>query len=342
MANRNKTRNRDHDIFIKGILSLNELVLLLLHRFLPNDLQQYIDFSTLQSLSDVHIDNKLVAQYSDSIHECALYKERLPMEIQNLPDLPHFRFCFLWEHKSSKPTDPIEGQVERYRYAIIGSDLKNKRKPSIIIPIILYHGKTKWTKKMVFEDYEPYLPPEILKYLPAPRYIFIDITSMSKKEIEQMIDIKILRSAFIALKFAHNEKFFQDNLAEILKFVETSSSEIVFQSFFKMLLEYVQRRSQLEADKFNQIVQQKLEANMVTNIKTIFEIAEEKAELRGIEKGIEKGIEEGRQETARIAIVNMLKLKNFSNAQIADILEVDTDFVKKVQDELAMNPLLKA
>ena len=334
MANRNKTRNRDHDIFIKGILSLNELVLLLLRRFLPNDLQQYVDFSTLQSLSDVHIDNKLVAQYSDSIHECALFKERLPQDIRNLQNLPNFRFCFLWEHKSSKPTDPIEGQVERYRYAIIGSDLKNKRRPSIIIPIILYHGKIKWTKKMVFEDYEPHLPPEILKYLPAPRYIFIDITAMSKKEIEQMIDLKILRSAFIALKFAHDEKFFQNNLAEILKFVETSSSKIVFQSFFKMLLEYVQRRSQLEADKFNQIVQQKLKPNMVANIKTIFEIAEEKAELRGIEKG--------KQEAIRNAIINMLKLKNFSNAQIADLLEVDINFVKKVQDELALNPLLKA
>ncbi|MBL7813675.1 MAG: Rpn family recombination-promoting nuclease/putative transposase [Saprospiraceae bacterium] len=337
MTNRRKTRNRDHDIFIKGILSINELVLLLLHRYIPLDLQPYIDFSTLQALSDAHIDNKLVAQYSDSIHECALVKERLPKSIQDLSDLPNFRFCFLWEHKSSKPTDPIEGQVERYRYAIISSDLKNKRKPSIILPIILYHGKTKWTKKMVFEDYETHLPSEILKYLPAPRYIFIDIADMSKQEIEQMIDLKILRSAFIALKFAHDEKFFQDNLAEILKFVETSSSEIVFQSFFKMLLEYVQRRSQMEADAFNKIVQQKLEPNMVTNIKTIFEIAEEKAELRGIEKGIE----EGRQETARIAIINMLKLKTFSNSQIADILEVDIDFVKKVQDELASNPLLK-
>ena len=334
MANRNKIRNRDHDIFIKGILSLNELVLLLLHRYIPIDLQCFIDFSTLKPFPDAHIDNKLVALYSDSIHECTLLKSRLPKHIQDLPDLPHFRFCFLWEHKSSKPTEPIEGQVERYRYAIIASDLKNKRQPSIIIPIILYHGKTKWVKKMVFEDYEPYLPFEILKYLPNPSYIFIDIESMSKNEIEEMIDLKALRAAFIALKFAHNEKFFQDNLEEILKFVETSSSEIVFQSFFKMLLEYIQRRSKMEADEFNKIVQQKLEPDMGANIKTIFEVAEEKAELRGIEKGIEKA--------ARIAIINMLKLKSFSNRQISDILEIDIDFVQKVQAEFVQNPYLKA
>jgi hypothetical protein len=178
--------NKDHDIFIKGILSLNELVLLLLYRYLPTNLQRYVDFSTLKLLSDAHIDNKLLAQYSDSIHECALLKEQLPEHVRNMPDLPTFRFCFLWEHKSYKPyEEPIEAQNERYRYAIISSDLKNDRHPSIVIPILLYHGATKWAKKILYDLFEPYLPPKILEFIPRPKYIVIDIQNTDEAEIEK-------------------------------------------------------------------------------------------------------------------------------------------------------------
>ena len=338
MAKQKRQVNRDHDIFIKGILSLNDLVLLLLNRYIPDDLKQFMDFSTLKPLSDAHIDNKLVAQYSDSIQECALLKAQLPKHLRDMPDLPNFRFCFLWEHKSSKPNEPIEGQVERYRYAIIGSDLKNKRKPSLIIPILIYHGETKWVKKMIFEDYEPFLPIEILKYLPQHRYIIIDISEMTTDEIEKMIDLKVLRGAFMALKNAHEPKYFSENIEEVLKFVDTSPSDVVFYAFFKMLLEYMQRRSKLSAEEFNDIVEQKLEPNMVSNIKTIFEVAEEKAELRGRQEG--EAI--GETKKARIAILNMLKMDMFPLEKIADILEVEFDFVLKVRDEWVLNPDLSA
>ncbi len=62
MAKQKRQVNRDHDIFIKGILSLNELVLLLLNRFIPDDLKQYVDFSTLKPLPDSHIDNRIYAK----------------------------------------------------------------------------------------------------------------------------------------------------------------------------------------------------------------------------------------------------------------------------------------
>jgi predicted transposase YdaD len=93
MAKTDKKRNKDHDTFIRGILSLNDLVLLLLYRYLPKSLQRYVDFSTLKLLSDAHVDNKLLAQFSDSIHECALLKEQLPEHIRNMPELPTLRFC---------------------------------------------------------------------------------------------------------------------------------------------------------------------------------------------------------------------------------------------------------
>ena len=349
MAKTDKKRNKDHDIFIKGILSLNDLVLLLLYRYLPKNIQRYVDFSTLKLLSDAHVDNKLLAQFSDSIHECALLRDQLPEHIRNMPDLPILRFCFLWEHKSYKPYEPIEAQNERYRYAIISSDLKNKKHPSIVIPILLYHGVIKWDKKMLYDLFEPYLPPEILDFIPRPRYIVIDIQSITEEEIEKMIDLSVLRGAFIALKHGHDRNFFKQNMEKVLKFVEDLPTIYLFQEFFKMLLEYMQRRSELEDKEFNEIVDKKLEPDMVTNFKTIFENAEERGIAIGEQKGIaigeqigeQRGIAIGEARTKEIlhkAIHAFIRTTSLTDAEIAKELDTDETLVSTIRKEVQPLP----
>ncbi len=58
------------------------------------------------------------------------------------------------------------------------------------------------------------------------------------------------------------------------------------------------------------------------------------ARQEGFVQGEEKGKIEGKIEAMRIAVVNMLGLEKFGIEQIADILEVDIDFVEKIQQEL--------
>ena len=123
----------------------------------------------LKLLSDTHIDKRLKATYSDTIHECLLKREMLPAHIRDSPELPLFRFCFLWEHKSSKPHEPIEFQIEDYRRSIIRADLKNGRPPSIVLPILIYHGKDAWQQKMLFDRMAIYLPDEIMAFVRFPK-----------------------------------------------------------------------------------------------------------------------------------------------------------------------------
>ena len=307
MSKTYKKRNRDHDIFIKGILSLNELVLLLLYRYLPYSLQSYVDFSTLKLLSDAHIDNKLLAQYSDSIHECALLKEQLPEHIRNMADLPTFRFCFLWEHKSAKPYEPIESQNERYRYGIISSDIKNN-----------------------------------------PKYIVIDIQSTSEEEIEKMVDLGVLRGVFIALKHGHEKNFFKKDMEKVLKFVETLPIQYVFQSFFKMLLEYMQRRSGLGSEKFNKIFEQsKSKFNMAaTAKKTIFDWHENKVKKEAnlkIQEANTKAQEANTkaqeantklQEMNRTSVMILIKNTQLADNQIVELLKLPLSFVQAIRKEV--------
>ncbi len=363
MAKTNKTDKQhlnDHDIFVKGILSITELV----HRFLmykiPDTLKPFIDFSTLKLLSDTHIDKRLKATYSDTIHECLLKREMLPSHIRDLPELPLFRFCFLWEHKSSKPREPIEFQIEDYRKSIIRADLKNKRPPSIVLPILIYHGKDPWQQKMLFERMAIYLPDAIMAFVPFPKYIVLDLQATTDEEIEQMADLGVLQGVFIALKHAHEKDFFRNYPNKVLNFVEGLSSKYLFDEIFRMILEYMQRRSNLPEKEFNEIID-KLEPDMSTKFKTIFDVAKEEgiamkeAEANEARAEANKAKAEANRAKAEAnkaktqanemkgvmqkAVVALIQTTDWSDSQIAEIVGIDENFVKNLR--LSVKPISK-
>jgi Putative transposase, YhgA-like len=313
-------RIKDHDIFVRGILGINEFVLKLLLHYIPKAIQPYVDFSTLKILNDKQISNKLKYVEADSIHECAMNLDKFPQNILEKDKLPIFRFCFLWEHKSSKPDEPIEFQVEPYRYGIIRADLKNQQTPSVVIPILLYHGADKWDKKTLYEKVKPYLPPEVLEYVPYPKYIVIDLQAMSEADIEQLTDLEELRAVFVALKYGHDKDFFRHDVKKVLKFVQDLSSAYLFQKFFKMLSEYMQRRSQIEKEEFDNILEQNLDETMGTRkiFKTTYEIAEERGEARA----------------KRNIAAHLIKTTTDSDAEIAKIVGLEEASVKAIRQEL--------
>ena len=317
-------RSKDHDNFVRGILSINALVLKLLLHYIPKNMHPYIDFSTLKILSDVQISRKLRYAQSDSIHECHLNVEELPESVRNEKNLPLFRFCFLWEHKSSKPNEPIECQVEPYRYGIIRTDLRNQLSPSLVIPILFYHGTEKWDKKMIYEQYAPYLPPEVLMWIPYPRYILIDIQAMSEAEIEAATDLEELRAAFIALKYSHDKDFFKQGIKKVLKFVDNSTKEYLLKEFLGMLFTYMQLRGQLEDEEFSNVIDQNSEEMGRKVSKSFIESAEARGEVRGEARGV----------ALAMRISHLIRTTTSTDAQIAKELATDEAYVKMVRQEL--------
>lgn len=313
-------RSKDHDNFVRGILSINSLVLKLLLHYIPKNMHPFIDFSTLKILSDVQINRKLKYTQADSIHECHLNVDQLPESARNEKQLPLFRFCFLWEHKSSKPEEPIECQIEPYRYGIIRTDLRNQLSPSLVIPILFYHGVEKWDKKMIYEQYAPFLPPDVLVWIPYPRYILIDIQAMSEAEIEAATDLEELRAAFIALKYSHDKVFFKQGIKKVLKFVDESKTEYLFQEFFKMLFSYMQLRGEFEEEEFNNLINQNSEEMGNKAFKNVFELAEERGEARGF--------------ALAMRISHLVRTTVLTDVQIAKELATDEAYVKMVREEL--------
>ena len=98
-------------------------------------------------------------------------------------------------------------------------------------------------------------------------------------------------------------------------------TEYLFQSSFQMLLEYMERQSGLETEEFEEIIEQKLNKNMATRHKTMFEVRDERAELRGEQRGENK--------KARLTILREL-WRGFSKNDLADLSELSEEEVEKL------------
>ena len=95
--------------------------------------------------------------------------------------------------------------------------------------------------------------------------------------------------------------------------------------YVEMLFEYMQRRSELENDDFNAIVEQSNNEEMTT-FKTIFQVAREEAREEGKEEGKEEGIEKG--------IKIIIRTTRMKDAAIAKEFDVSEEYVKKIRQEM--------
>ena len=114
--------------------------------------------------------------------------------------------------------------------------------------------------------------------------------------------------------------------------MEISSPSQLFQTYLKMLIEYSQRRSGLGDDTFNEVIEQ-LNPDLEMASKTIFDRAEERAFARGEAKGEAKADQKAEQKI-RKAIVNLIQKTNMTDAEIAEIQEVELPFVQSIREEL--------
>ncbi len=72
-----------------------------------------------------------------------------------------------------------------------------------------------------------------------------------------------------------------------------------------------------------------------------FKIEEDFLYQRGEREGLEKGLEKGREEQAVTAIYNM-RHKGFDVSAIAEVLEVSTEFVQEIFEQIKKEPKIQA
>jgi hypothetical protein len=293
-----------HDKFFKESFSRLEVAKSFIEEVFPKDMRDKMNLNTLQLSNASYIDDVLKEHFADLVYETEYRGVKATVTL-------------LFEHKSYQQNFP-EWQLMRYMSNIWGEEQKqltdeekekNEKNPSLVIPIIVHHGKTAW-KKTSMRAYFGNPPAELLRFLPEFDYL---VFSLNDFEDYQIANFKndFLATAAMLLKHSRDEKekFLQIEsfIIEKLRAFDTAHEN----SFISSIIYYLHSATNLTANELIIIF-----TKVSNNVNNIAMTAADEIRL------------EERENNTFNFVKNLLK-KGYDASFIAEMTELS---VKKVQE----------
>lgn len=338
-----------YDKFFKSVLTLRRAAEELLVYCLPQSVVSNLQLDTLQPVKDSFLDERLREHFADVVYSCPTLTGE---DVQ---------VCFLFEHKSERPADPVALQLMRYMLNLWEHHWRQKRHLGPVIPIVIYHGRGAWEKETLGKLIRGAgLFPT---YLPDFDFVFINLQSTPDTELIKP-GSSLLQAFFLLLKYAREEEFIRRNFARIVIFAETRTEDFEFTFFYKVMLKYIISistitKTELHAmiddtkdDDYLRFGENDHEVSLLHLLYDEDEIEEmkkrglEEGRREGLQQGLQEGLQEGLQqglqeglqqglEQGKIeAILAILrKHPEWSDQTIAELLDVTETLVQKVRSE---------
>lgn len=296
-----------HDNFIRSILSNKKIAIDYFKACLPAAVSKWLDFSTLTQLPDTYLSEELQKTMSDIVYSCHRKDGNSAIKVS-----------LLIEHKSyfDKYT-PI--QIGSYIFSALQKQVANKEPLSLVIPVLLYHGKDKWqyqTLSGLFEN----IDKDWKQYLPDFEFIYNNLGQLADTEVERLNN-KFLQASFLALKHSFEKEWLGSNAVKLLLLASAGPKELQ-----KGFIIYLYNRGELKGEK----VLNSLPEPIKNTVMNTLDIYIERGRKEGIEKGRKEGIEKGKQEV----IENLILKMGLTDLQAADIAGVPLSFIKKIRSGL--------
>ncbi len=287
-----------HDTFIRAIMANQGIALDYFRASLPEYVLDKLDFSTFKQLADTYISKELRKSVSDIVYSCQRRDRKGEVKVS-----------LLIEHKSyiDKYT-PI--QVGSYIFSGLLKQIGNGESPSLIIPILLYHGKVRWEYKTLVELFSD-LEPELQKFVPDYQYVYYNLGQISDNQIEALHN-KFLAASLLALKYSLLDTELKSLIPTILTLAEgvdaNLQSSLIVYTFVSSGLNQVQITDLLE----------KLPIQIKETVMNTLDIFVEKGEKKRAEK----------------VVRNLIRLSILNDEQIAVATELPVDYVASIRKEL--------
>ena len=154
-----------HDIVTKKVLSNKTYAVDFIRNTLSGKIASELDFSKLKVEGGNFIDDKGKERFTDILYNIPFLKK------SPVPTRAKLGILALVEHKSY-PDKDVSRQILRYL-----AGLYETRK-HVIVPMVLYHGKTKWTIPTNFAsclNIPDHLRDVLMKYVPEFSYELLDL-----------------------------------------------------------------------------------------------------------------------------------------------------------------------
>lgn len=299
MKNSETKIQNPHDKFFKEIFSNPLVARDFIENYLPEPILKIVDLNELEIQNGSHVDEELSELFSDM-----LFRTKINQRDGYL--------YFLFEHKSY-PDRMVALQLLMYMVRIWNQKVnrENDTHIPVIIPLVIYHGKTQWKIGPMLSDlimdFEM-LPEEVKQMTPDYRYQLYDLSQFSDEEIKGNAELMIALSIFRDVFKKTSQEFLETIFKAARALDELEEMETGLQ-YFETCMRYILTSGlPLSKDQLNTVIKQLAvtykKGSEVTM--TLAEVLREEGFEEGIEKGKKEGIEEGKKELAIGLAINRL------------------------------------
>jgi predicted transposase/invertase (TIGR01784 family) len=173
--------NKPHDKIFKETFGDLDVTTDFIQNYLPKEILDIIDVTSLEPLKDSFIQRDLRDAYSDLLFQV------------NVGDEAGYLY-FLFEHKSYQSAD-IAFQLLGYMLQIWNQQLEkeNAKELPIILPLVIYHGEKKWKSVKTINDwisgYQSF-PAKIQRSVPNFEFTLFDFSIDSEETIKGEVKLR--------------------------------------------------------------------------------------------------------------------------------------------------------
>ncbi|UCH94812.1 MAG: Rpn family recombination-promoting nuclease/putative transposase [Candidatus Aminicenantes bacterium] len=216
--------NSPHDKTVQKFLQEIDTAKSLFREYLPGKITDLLDLDSLEYMKEKFVDETLSKYYSDF-----LYKVNFKNKIDG--------FIFLLLEHKSWPARYTALQALKYMVHVWDLYLANHDKAKYlppVIPLVLYHGKSKWNLGTHFSKL--FNEPGPLKaFIPDFKYLLLDISHKSDKDIK---GIPILQILLMTLKYIFKPTI-KNKLPEIIQLFKEIKNKNTALDYLVTLINYL-------------------------------------------------------------------------------------------------------
>ena len=324
-----KKQIKSHDSFFKNLLSKREQAIEFIAKTTPAEIVKNLHLDTLQLDTTDYVDSELQEYFADVVYNCDY--------TFNGNETKKVKITFLFEHKSYKENIP-HLQLNRYLLNIWDTQVNQANIDKIkfkdfrlqpIIPIIFYHGTTKWNKQP-FENYFSGMDNFLLNFLPKFDYHLIDMVDYPNARITQLFKKRQLQVGLLLMKNIFHETSLLDLVKDIFANTINFPDKAQERQFYEAITNYIYYSTKINIRTKIIKLMETLRTHHSENFISLAEGIKREGELKGIEKGIEKGAE---KEKTRIAF-SMIH-KNYTNKTIIELTglsEKQVEYLRTIKE----------
>ena len=131
--------NKPHDTFIKELIAEKKYAIELLSASLSKGLSAMLDWTKISKEPGSFIDKEHRELRSDALFSVSF------------KDIGELQIYILLEHKSY-PYPRIHIQLLDYMCSIYREQTRQEKEPTLVVPVVFYHGREKWSSPVSFLD----------------------------------------------------------------------------------------------------------------------------------------------------------------------------------------------